>query len=293
MMSRPVEKKRRPWYLRFRRLIQFVSLLVVNSSFLVGLGARGVCFPVLNCWACPAAAFACPLGALQNAVADARVIVVLPLYILGSMIAVSAIFGRMMCGWLCPFGLFQELVGRLNRRPWTLPRWTGYLKYAVLVGLVIVVPYLTGIPWFCKLCPQGALEGGILQPLLHAELRPLIGSWWYIKIAILLGVMLAAVFYRRPFCHAVCPLGALFSLFNRISLVRLRFEAEKCTDCGWCVQHCPQGIDPRRDLDSHLCIGCLECAKCPFDAIHVTTAVSCARATDDDPKEPAGQEAGR
>lgn len=292
-MSRPLEKKRIPLYLRLRRVIQVVSLLVVNSSFLVGLGARGVCVPVLNCWACPLAAFACPLGALQNAVADARVTLVLPLYIVGSMIAVSGIFGRMMCGWLCPFGLLQDLLGGLKRRPWALPRWTGYLKYAMLVALVLIVPYLTGIPWFCKLCPQGALEGSIFQPLLHAELRPLIGSWWYTKIAILAGVMLAAVFYRRPFCHVICPLGALFSLLNRVSLVRMRFEADKCTDCGWCVEHCPQGIDPRRDLSSHLCVGCLECAKCPFDAIHVTTALSGASAALDEPEEPAGQEAGR
>ncbi len=277
-MLRRVEARHRPWYLRFRHLIQLLSALVINSSFLVGLSARGVCVPVLNCWACPGAAFACPLGALQDAIADARIVFALPLYILGLMLTFSALFGRMMCGWLCPFGLVQELLGKLNRHPRTLPRWMGYLKYAVLVGLVLIVPYMTGIPWFCRLCPQGALEGGIFQPLLHPELRPLIGSWWYTKIAILVGVMLAAVFYRRPFCHSICPLGAFFSLFNRFSLIRLRFDPEKCTDCGWCVQHCPQGLDPRREVDNYLCVGCLECAKCPFGAIHVTTVLSGARA---------------
>jgi len=270
----PASGLRRTWYLRLRRYVQVASLLVVNSSFLVGLGARGVCVPVLNCWACPAASFACPLGALQNAVADARAVFVLPLYILGSLLAVSGIFGRMMCGWLCPFGLLQDLLAKLSRRKYTIPGWMSYTRYAVLVGLVLIVPYFTGIPWFCKLCPQGALEGGIFQPLLHAELRPLIGAWWYAKMGILAAVLAGAVFSRRAFCRVICPLGAIFSLFNRVSLFRMRYDSKKCTDCGWCVRHCPQGIDPRRDLGGHTCIGCLECAKCPFDAISVTTALS-------------------
>jgi len=289
-MSRPAAARRRPWYHRLRRHIQVASLLVVNSYFLTQL--RGVCFPVLNCWACPAASFACPLGALQNAVAEGRLAFALPWYILGSLLVVSAIFGRMMCGWLCPFGLFQELVGKLTRTKYRLPRAVGYLKYAVLVGLVVVAPYLTGVPWFCKLCPQGALEGGIFQPLLHAELRPLMGSWWYTKMAILAGVMLAALLFRRPFCHAVCPLGALFSLVSRVSLVRMHYDSEKCTDCGWCVRHCPQGIDPRRELGSHACVGCIECAQCPFDAIHVTTALAPTGATATAGPEPANREAG-
>lgn len=279
-----------PWYLRGRRYVQVASLLLVNSYFLPQL--RGVCFPVLNCWACPAASFACPLGALQNAIADARAVLVLPLYILGSMLAVSAVLGRMMCGWLCPFGLLQELVGKLNRRKYAMPRWLGYGKYAMLVGLVIVAPYLLGPPWFCKLCPQGALEGGIFQPLLHAELRPLIGTWWYLKMAILAGTMLAAVLVRRPFCHAICPLGAIFSLLNRVSLVRMHYESEKCTGCGWCVRHCPQGIDPRRELGGHTCILCMECAKCPFEAIRVTSRLTSAKASQAPAAGRAGEEGG-
>jgi len=132
---------------------------------------------------------------------------------------------------------------------------------------VLVVPYLTGVPWFCKLCPQGALQGGWLQPIFDAEVRAGIGSFWWIKQAILLGFLVLMVFVKRPFCGTVCPLGAIFSLFQRYSLWRIDFDPEKCVNCMWCVRNCPAGIDPRKELNGHACIGCLECAKCPYGAI--------------------------
>ena len=273
-METPSARKSVPWYLRTRRWFQVAALLFVNTSFL--FQARGVCFPVLNCWACPVAGFACPLGALQNAIIDMRALVIIPVYILGSMLAVSAVFGRMMCGWLCPFGLLQDLLAKLNPRQSRLPAWLGYGKYVFLAVTVLAAPYVMGVPMFCKLCPQGALEGGIFQPLLNPELRPLIGTWWYIKMAILAATIAAAIAYRRAFCHVACPLGAIFSLLNRTSLVRLEFDQDKCTDCMWCVKACPAGIDPRTQMNTHACIGCLECAKCPFDAIQVAASPRCA-----------------
>ncbi len=271
------EVKSLPWYTRSRRWFQVVSLLVVNASFL--FQARGICFPVLNCWACPIAAFACPLGALQNAIVDMRALFILPLYILGGMLAASAVVGRAMCGWLCPFGLFQDLLGRLNPRQLSVPRLASLGKFVALVGLAIVAPYVMGVPLFCKLCPQGALEGGIPQPLLNADLRPLMGTWWYIKIAILMLTIAGAVVYKRAFCHVACPLGAIFSLLNRVSFVQVEHDAEACTDCMWCVKHCPQGIDPRTEAGTHACIRCMECVRCPFDAMRVSVGSGCSVCT--------------
>ena len=93
-------------------------------------------------------------------------------------------------------------------------------------------------------------------------------------MAILAATLLAAWAYRRPFCRAICPLGAIFSLFNRVSLVRLHWDEDACRDCMWCVRECPQGLDPRREVSSHACIGCLRCVGCPFGAIKVTTALA-------------------
>lgn len=263
---------RQPLYLRVRLRVQFIAAFLVNALFLYDL--RGICVPVLNCWACPVAAFACPMGAFQNGVAAMRGALLLPFYVLGSILAASAILGRSMCGFLCPFGLLQDLIGRIRRTQLRMPRVMGYLKYVILIALGIVLPYLTFEPWFCKYCPQGALQGGIFQPLVNPELQQWIAGFWYLKLGILAAFMIGSIFLRRPFCHSFCALGALFSICNRVSLVRMHYLREKCTDCMWCVRACPAGIDPRTDLKGMNCVGCMDCAKCPFDAIHVTTAAS-------------------
>ncbi len=265
-------ENRPPLFLRLRLPIQILATFAVNALFLYDL--RGICVPVLNCWACPYASFACPMGALQNSMPSLRATVLAPIYILGSLLAISAILGRSMCGWLCPFGLVQDLLGRLRRRQWRMPRWMGYLKYVMLVVAGLILPYLTFTPWFCEFCPQGALQGGILQPILNPSLRAMIGTLYYVKMGILAAFLVGSVFIRRPFCHSFCALGAIFSLLNRVSLVRMEYDREKCTDCMWCVKACPAGIDPRTDLNGNACVSCMECAKCPFDAIHVTTALS-------------------
>ncbi|MEN6401426.1 MAG: 4Fe-4S binding protein [Armatimonadia bacterium] len=263
---------RPPRWLYSRWYVQLVSFVFANSLFLSRF--KGFCYPVLNCWACPSANFACPIGALQNSAGAARLSLlggsswwaVIPLYVLGTLLFFSALFGRMMCGWLCPFGWFQELLGRRAVR--RSPRWSWYVRYLVLAVLVFIIPFLTSEAWFSKLCPMGAIEGAIPQPLLHPELRAEIGWLWYLKISLMVIILAWAVFYRRPFCNVICPLGAIFSLFHRYSAWRIDYERSKCTDCMYCIKICPQGIDPRRDLNGHACIGCLECEKCPYDAIH-------------------------
>lgn len=265
-------KPRPPRWLNSRRWIQFASFIFSNSWLLSRF--KGFCYPVLNCWACPSANFACPIGALQNACASARLGLAggyslwqaLPLYVLGTLLFFSALFGRMMCGWLCPCGWLQELLNRRGRQGQT-PRWSWHIRYFVLISLVLVIPYVTTETWFSKLCPMGALQGAIPQPLLHPDLRSQIGWLWQIKIAILAATIGACFLWRRPFCAVICPLGAIFGLMNRLSAWRIDYERSRCTDCLFCIRICPQGLDPRRDVNSHACIGCLECMKCPYQAI--------------------------
>ena len=274
---RPGAKPRRrpPRWLSARAWVQLASTILANCYLLTGL--KGFCYPVLNCWSCPGATFACPIGALGNSAATGRlgmiggrsIWAVIPLYVLGTLLLFTAFFGRLMCGWLCPFGWLQDMVGRLRRRKLSLPPWTGYLRYVILVGLVFVVPYLSGVTWFCKLCPQGALEGGLLQPLLHPELRAQIAGMWWIKQAILLVTLVAMVFISRPFCGVACPLGAMFSLFHRHSAYRIRYDPMSCTHCEWCMRKCPQGLDPRREAHGVRCVGCLKCQECPWAAIEL------------------------
>ena len=263
-----------PRWLYYRGYVQFFSTLLANSYYLRGL--KGFCYPVLNCWSCPAANFACPIGALQVAsiktrsglVAGTPLRALLPLYTLGTLVLFSALLGRMMCGWLCPFGWLQDLVGRLRRDKWRLPQWANNIRYLMLVGAVLIIPYFTGDMWFTNFCPQGALQAGIFQPLLHPELRPGIQTMWYVKQGILLATLVAMVFIRRPFCVMICPLGAFFSLFNRWSAWQIRYDAQACTNCMRCVQNCPVGLDPREQVDGANCISCLQCQKCPNGAIY-------------------------
>lgn len=278
-MRHEVERKTRRslghWVLHNRFAIQVASIIFANSYLLRHW--KGFCYPVLNCWACPGASFACPIGVLQNASSNASYTlaetgirglwVALPLYTIGTLLLFSALFGRMMCGWLCPFGWFQEMVGRLRRKKSLVPAPLTYLRFAVLAGLVFVIPYYTHQPWFSKLCPMGALEGGLLQPLFNPELRSMMQEWWWFKQILLVGTIATMLFWKRPFCAVICPLGAIFSLFQRVSAWEIRFAEERCVNCLWCVRHCPQGIDPRTDVNGRRCIGCLECQKCPFGAI--------------------------
>ena len=260
-------------FLRMRLRVQIMAAVAFNLLFIYDL--RGICIPALNCWACPIASFACPMGALQNAMPAMRATVLAPIYVLGSIFVACAIMGRSMCGWLCPFGLVQDLLARIRRHQARMPRWTGYLKYVILIVMGLILPYLTLEPVFCKFCPQGALQGGIPQPIIEPMLRPLMGTMWYIKMGILVAFLVGAIFIRRPFCHSFCALGAIFSLFNRMGIAQIRFRRDKCVDCLWCVRACPAGIDPRTDLNGMNCVGCMECAKCPFDAIDARTAFSC------------------
>lgn len=275
--SRTDALPRRSGWLASRSWIQALSAVFLNSWFLGRAGTGGFCAPALNCWACPSANFACPLGALQYSAGTARLALgsgagvwsVLPVYVLGTVFGFSVLLGRFMCGWFCPFGWLQDLLARLRRRHLRLPPWTGYLRYVFLVGLVFVVPYYTQEPWFSKLCPQGALQGGLLQPLLHPELRVGMGTWWYLKQALLLAWLVAFIFVRRPFCRLMCPLGALFALFYRVCVLQIRLDPARCTGCGWCARICPTGLDPRRHAGSHLCVFCLQCRKCPHEAISI------------------------
>ncbi|NLO73931.1 MAG: 4Fe-4S binding protein [candidate division WS1 bacterium] len=268
-MRRPQAPRLAVW----RTQVQAISTVVLNSYFLKSW-TGGLCVPVLNCWSCPSAIGSCPLGAMQHYAGQARSALsqasfwsLLPLYPLGLMLACAVLGGRLMCGWLCPFGWLQDLLGKLQRRKLRLPAWTGHLRYVFLVGLVFVVPYYTARQAFSEICPMGALQGGWFQPLLYPELRAGMQELWWAKQAVLLAWLAAFLFVRRPFCRLMCPLGALFSLFYGTALWQIRLNPYKCNDCGWCEAICPAGLDPRREVGSPLCISCLECQGCPQGAI--------------------------
>ena len=174
-----------------RGAIQLVAAALFNgyaAGFVRGGMYQGplkrACVPVLNCWSCPGALGACPIGALQAALgAPGRRR--FPFYVLGTLMLFGVVLGRLACGLLCPFGFVQDLLYKIPVKKWRPPRRIDrplrYLKYAVLAALValplLLKPAFGGAPpYFCKyLCPAGTLEAGIPQLLLNPSLRGLAG----------------------------------------------------------------------------------------------------------------------
>lgn len=263
---------------RKRHGIQAAAALIQNANikgFLTGRIYQGpvkiVCVPGLNCYSCPGAVGACPIGSLQSFL-GARTFR-FPYYVLGLMIFFGALLGRLICGFLCPFGLLQDLLDKINitvkhpRFKWDKP--LRYLKYAVLLVMVVVLPLTVKLtPFFCKyLCPAGTLSG-VLLALADSSVGALLGSRFAFKTAILALVLISAVIIYRPFCKYLCPLGAFYGLFNRVSVVRIGLDRDLCTGCGACSAVCGMGVDPSRDPDSCECIRCGRCtAVCPEGAL--------------------------
>lgn len=252
----------------FRRIFQTALGVGVTNGYLKGLlpagtlwqgQSRGFCVPALNCYACPASIFACPIGTLQHFV----IIRAVPMYFLGLFVTFCMAIGRMACGTICPFGYMQEILYKFQSSKLRIPAWMTYIKYAVLAGLVIVIPFYTLQPWFSKLCPVGTLIGGLPWVTINPEIRMMVHQLFWVKIALLIMVVVLSVFSKRPFCRVICPLGAIFSFFNRISILRLSWTEEWCTHCDKCTRICPMDISVYKDANNHNCIRCLDCTQCP------------------------------
>ncbi len=193
-----------------------------------------------------------------------------PLLLLGILVAVGALTGSLVCGWACPFGYLQDLLGKISSYKIALPSWIGYTRYLVLIGLVLAVPAwlgYKGIPFeeqvisICRLCPAGAVEAGLPYSLQSF----LAGNGWVmsgLKTGILLTFVGAALFIHRPWCRIFCPLGGLLSAFNRFSLFHLRFNAPACVECNLCRSRCSMGVKVDQAVNVSGCVRCLECSTC-------------------------------
>ncbi len=263
-----------------RVLIQIAALVLANpfiSNFAQGSiyqgSLKGICVPFLNCYSCPGAVASCPLGALQNVLAAPYTR--FPLYVLGFMVLIGGVAGRWICGWLCPFGFFQELLGKLSRVKLKLPRRLSWVKYAVLVVTVLTPIFWvdqTGLggPYFCQyLCPQGTLTAGLPLVLSDPEVySPMIGTIFWVKVFILAALLISSIFVFRPFCRVLCPLGAFYGLFNKYSLFRLNYDSRSCNNCKKCSSSCPVEINLPREQNAKDCIRCLKCRDaCPVGAL--------------------------
>ena len=268
----------RPW-------VQGLSAILFNGNlkgFFSGsihTGAlKGVCVPVLNCYSCPGALGACPIGSLQSSLASIGGKI--SFYVVGMLVLFAVTLGRFFCGWLCPFGWVQELLHKIRtpklKIPKKMDRRLRWLKYGVLAVLVVGLPLLVrnganmSEPYFCKwLCPAGTLEGGIPLALVNEGVRSALGGQFLWKAGILAVVLALSVALYRPFCKYLCPLGAFYGLFSKLSLYRCQADALACIHCGACEKACPMGVNPVHQPNDPECIRCGVCQRaCPTGAMH-------------------------
>lgn len=272
---------------KFRLIVQCFSFALHNGylkGWMKGKIYSGpykkICAPGLNCYSCPGAIGACPIGSLQ-AVLDSGTYR-FSLYVLGFIGAVGMLCGRFVCGWLCPFGWLQDLLYRIPfcKKIKNLPghKYLKYLKYIILAAFVIILPASVtnesgvGEPWFCEyICPSGTLFGGIPLTIMNSSLRDQIGLRFAWKIVLLAVILLSAIASYRPFCKYLCPLGALYGLANPVSIYRLKVNCDSCDKCGACQKVCGMDIKVWENPNSLECIRCGKCiAACPKKAVSST-----------------------
>ena len=265
-----------------RKLIQIAAFGFSNSyigNFRGGSLYQGswknFCNPGINCYSCPAARLACPIGALQAVGSSEKFS--LGFYALGFVLALGVVFGRAVCGFICPFGFIQELLHKIPSPKKRIYKPLTYIKYVMLAVFVILIPAIVtdgfglGMPAFCEyICPAGILEGGIPMLLTHAELRAQLGGLFILKAGILIVTRIGCIICCRFFCKVVCPLGAIYGLLNKVSFYRVRIDHEGCVSCRRCSDICPMDVDPVSKPDSAECIRCGKCAAaCPAKAITI------------------------
>ncbi|QUI23968.1 4Fe-4S binding protein [Vallitalea pronyensis] len=269
---------------KLRHSVQFIWAFVTNA-YLKGFtggkiytgSLKKLCVPGLNCYSCPGALGSCPIGAMQSVIGSIRYS--FSMYVMGFVLLIGVVFGRFICGWLCPFGLLQDLLYKIPIFKISVSKRVNsilkYLKYAILIIFVLLLPFIfqdeLGIsdPYFCKyICPAGTLEGGVPLVIFNETLREGLGFLFGWKLAILIIFLIVSVLIFRPFCRYVCPLGALYSLFNPISFYKLKVNLSKCTHCNICTRSCKINIEVHKTPNNPECIRCQDCIEaCPQKAI--------------------------
>ncbi|AGT44867.1 4Fe-4S binding protein [Treponema pedis] len=266
-----------------RHIIQALGMLAVDGNlrgFLEGRIYKGplkkACVPVLNCYSCPGALFGCPIGSIQATIGSSKFN--LAFYVVGllSLFAIAA--GRLFCGYVCPFGFFQDLLNKIPVKKLKVPKKIAgvlkYLKFLILAFFVFILPfalqdkYGTSDPYFCKyICPSGILLGALPLIAVNKTLVAALGTLFSVKFTVLIIMAILSTIFYRPFCRFICPLGAFLGIFNPISLYRLKIN-DKCIKCRKCERTCKIDIPTYKTPNSPECIRCGECIKaCPVHAI--------------------------
>lgn len=260
-----------------RSYIQIVATALSNgyvAGFFKGKIYTGktkyFCAPGLNCYSCPGAVGSCPIGSLQAVLGGSSFS--FSYYIVGIMILFGVILGRFICGFLCPFGFLQDLIYKVKtpkiKVKKSIDKSLRYVKYIVFIVPVVVFSIFvtnefgTAQPHFCQwICPVGTLEGGIPLLIKNEGLRNMVGFLFNWKMSLLILTIVFSIFIYRPFCKYICPLGAFYSLFNKLSFYKINIDSIKCDGCKACERVCKMNVELTKDCNLGECIRCGDCKR--------------------------------
>ncbi len=260
-----MKKKPRTRFIIQILFLVFIALIAVNHT----LAETGGGIPFISEASLHAV---CPFGGvvsiyqLLTAGTFVRKIHESSLVLMYIVFAAALLMGPLFCGWICPFGTFQELISRIGKRifgkkhnrfiPYRYDRYLRYLRYVVLVW-VLFMTARSGEILFANVDPYYALF-----------------QFWTGEVALsgiimLFAVMIASFFVERPFCKYFCPYGAVLGIFNLFRIIPLRRNSKTCISCRKCDRSCPMNI-PVSSLGTvrnHQCISCYQCTsgdgECP------------------------------
>jgi len=265
-----------PWRLptslpmKKRLVIQYLSLVLLHSSW--GPELKWLCNPVLSCHSCVLSWFACPIGVFVH-FSGYHLVPWLPL---GMVLLAGVFLGRLLCGWVCPFGLLQDLLHKIPSVKISLPHWTSYAKYILLVFMVFLIPYFLGestLYSFCRICPAGTLQASL--PSAIAAGFASLQTATLVRWGVLLIILGFAIVSARSFCKVLCPLGALLAPLNYLSFWTIQAPPETCLSCKKCDAACSMDIQPsiriNRGIPANRDPECIVCHECQAACVHGKT----------------------
>ena len=226
-------------------------------------------------------------------------VMALNVVVVAAFLIITLICGRTYCSIICPMGVFQDILARLNRKKnkYSYSKEVRWLRYPVLV--VFIIAGVAGIgSIFQLLAPYssyGRIATMIFQPVwkmgnnILAELAERADSYAFysvdtwmrsMPVFVIAAVTLVVIFILawrggRTYCNTICPVGTILSFFARFSWLKIRFDEDKCKNCSLCSKNCKAScIDFKtHSIDYTRCVVCGNCIdSCKFGALKYTAA---------------------
>lgn len=262
-----------------RIVVQFLSFIFFSAA-IFNLSPLPLLLPVMWTW-----------GLQQNIVGDAFTAIQLmpsgwqqntqtfPWLAIASFLIVGVLIGKSLCGWICPFGFIQDLVGFIKAKKMEISPKTHedlkFLKHLVLgitlfititfslakflkthgnyekaMGIFAYAPFtavspaetlFATLPKMVRNFSNAVMEKPVLDALAGVlNLPPL----FWAQLSILIGVLILAAYIPRGWCRYLCPHGAIMAVLNKFSFIGLKRDPVKCVkgECRECVKVCPMQV---------------------------------------------------